>query len=169
MTYRRRGGHAQFGGFLSPGTTIVFRTTDPSVLPLPHPLLFQLHAVCSRIIAMKAAAGWQRERYYDGEDDEESSVGEDFEMEVDDEPYWPPVPGSVASHAPSSAGRVEKPLFVPVGHDAQTEVSASEEEQHEKARWPSVVRGEHDERMEEMWRLCGERLGRDIKGGRWWV
>lgn len=162
MTYRRRGGHAQFGGFLSPGATIVFRTTDPCALPLPHPLLFQLHTVCSRIIAMKAAAGWQRERYYDGEDDDGSSACEELDMEVDDEPYWPRVPGPVASQASSVVGGADKAPFDPHG-------LVQEDEQHEKARWPSVVRGEYDERMEEMWRMCGERLGREIKGGRWWV
>lgn len=43
---------------LLPGDTVRFRTTDPSRLPLPHPLLFQLHAIISRIMVAKAAAGF---------------------------------------------------------------------------------------------------------------
>lgn len=38
-----------------------------------------------------------------------------------------------------------------------------------KPRWPSVVRGEYQGRMGEMWRKCGERLGRKVNGGPWWV
>lgn len=97
-------------------------------------------------------------------------MGTGSQVDEDEEPYWPRVPGSSASHV-SSGWRDQKPVFVPAVRPAEAEGSASEEERGgtEKVRWPSVVRSEYHERMEEMWRLCGERLGREIEGGRWWV
>lgn len=43
---------------LQPGHIIRFSTLDPMNRPLPHPLLLQLHAVVSRVVRMKAAAGY---------------------------------------------------------------------------------------------------------------
>lgn len=43
---------------MRPGHVLALRTTDPVNLPLPHPLLLQLHAICSRMVAMRAAAGY---------------------------------------------------------------------------------------------------------------
>lgn len=40
------------------GHVVTLRTADPAALPLPHPLLLQLHAICSRMVVMRAAAGY---------------------------------------------------------------------------------------------------------------
>lgn len=46
------------GRRLRPGHVLTLRTADPSTLPLPHPLLLQLHAICSRMVVMRGAAGY---------------------------------------------------------------------------------------------------------------
>lgn len=51
-------GELQFDGKLLPGRIISLTTNDSLGLPLPHPLLFQLHALISRIVGLKAAAGF---------------------------------------------------------------------------------------------------------------
>lgn len=43
---------------MRPGHVVVLHTPAPATLPLPHPLLLELHAVCSRMVAMRAAAGY---------------------------------------------------------------------------------------------------------------
>lgn len=43
---------------LDEGDVITLSTDNALDLPLPHPLLFQLHAIISRVIALKAAAGF---------------------------------------------------------------------------------------------------------------
>lgn len=43
---------------MRPGHVLTLHTDDPMNLPLPHPLLLQLHAVCSRMVVMRAAAGY---------------------------------------------------------------------------------------------------------------
>lgn len=43
---------------LRPGHVVTMRTADPAKLPLPHPLLLQLHVVCSRMVVLRAAAGY---------------------------------------------------------------------------------------------------------------
>lgn len=49
---------------LTPGETITFRTTDTEAMPLPHPLLLQIHALCSRMGYLRTAAGHPLNRYY---------------------------------------------------------------------------------------------------------
>lgn len=46
------------GKRLRPGHVLTFRTTNSATLPLPHPLLLQLHVVCSRMVVLRAAAGY---------------------------------------------------------------------------------------------------------------
>lgn len=48
------------GGFkrMLPGHVLTLRTADPIGLPLPHPLLLQLHAICGRMVVMRAAGGY---------------------------------------------------------------------------------------------------------------
>lgn len=46
------------GKRLRPGHVLTLGTADPTTLPLPHPLLLQLHAICSRMVVMRAAAGY---------------------------------------------------------------------------------------------------------------
>lgn len=43
---------------MRPGHVLTLRTADPATLPLPHPLLLQLHVVCSRMVVIRAAAGY---------------------------------------------------------------------------------------------------------------
>lgn len=42
---------------LQAGQTITLRTSDPLLLPLPHPILLQLHTAFTRLRKMSAAAG----------------------------------------------------------------------------------------------------------------
>lgn len=44
--------------WVRPGHVITLRTADPTTHPLPHPLLLQLHVLCSRMVVMRAAAGY---------------------------------------------------------------------------------------------------------------
>lgn len=48
---------------LTPGETITFRTTDTEAMPLPHPLLLQIHALCSRMEYVRTTAGHPLNRY----------------------------------------------------------------------------------------------------------
>lgn len=60
---------------MSPGDEITLKTHDTLELPVPHPLLFQLHAIISRVIALKAAAGFPLFPGFDRDlDDEELAV-----------------------------------------------------------------------------------------------
>lgn len=43
---------------MRPGHVLTLETADSANLPLPHPLLLQLHAICSRMVVMRAAAGY---------------------------------------------------------------------------------------------------------------
>lgn len=43
---------------LRPGHVLTMHTADPDKLPLPHPLLLQLHVICSRMVVLRAAAGY---------------------------------------------------------------------------------------------------------------
>lgn len=43
---------------MRPGHVLTLRTADALGLPLPHPLPLQLHAICSRMVVMHAAAGY---------------------------------------------------------------------------------------------------------------
>lgn len=46
-----------FSHFLKPGDQVTFTTTDAKTMPLPHPLLLQLHALVSRVVFIMAGAG----------------------------------------------------------------------------------------------------------------
>lgn len=72
-----------YQGTLSDGSKLVFRTADPQTMPLPHPVMFQLHAMCSRVLAAKAAAGYPHiSPYYDNDEIDELEV--DQEQDDDD-------------------------------------------------------------------------------------
>ncbi|KAI5836693.1 hypothetical protein DFP73DRAFT_589479 [Morchella snyderi] len=75
---------------LTPGTRITLTTSDPATMPLPHPLLLQLHSLCGRIKRLRAAAGWPVLPYGNGSDDgvgwgEEDIKKWDDEEEADEE------------------------------------------------------------------------------------
>lgn len=59
---------------LSAGHVLTLRTSDARALPLPHPLLFQIHAVIARIVAMKAAGGFPLFPEFEREDSAERGV-----------------------------------------------------------------------------------------------
>lgn len=125
---------------------------------------------------MKAAAGWQPD-CFDGDDEEyedeegEMLAGEEAE---DDVVYWPHVPCAVAASRTPSVSEVcqnSLPHVMSVeSSDLLMEREVVKDEGgKDSPRWPSVVRSEYAARMEELWRKCGERLGREVRGGRWWV
>lgn len=65
---------------MRPGHVLTLQTADSANLPLPHPLLLQLHAVCSRMVVMRAAAGYPVLMDDDSDGDtvfDEVSLGED--------------------------------------------------------------------------------------------
>lgn len=79
---------------ITPGYRIHWRTDDPEMLPLPHPLLLQLHVVCSRMTKIRAAAGWRSERggsegghtvWEDVLTEQDGGKGGMFDMGVDEE------------------------------------------------------------------------------------
>lgn len=53
---------------------ISLTTDNASGLPLPHPLLFQLHAIISRVIGLKAAAGFPLFPNWEGRDPDDCGV-----------------------------------------------------------------------------------------------
>lgn len=65
-----------------PGHRISWVTGDPEQSPLPHPLLLQLHTVCTRIAKLRAAAGWRSER--GGRSDGQTEWEEVEDVQLDD-------------------------------------------------------------------------------------
>lgn len=76
---------------IKPGHRLSWRTDDPEKYPLPHPLLLQLHVVCSRMVKLRAGAGWRaQDGYSEGGQTawEEAEVGDEvgiFEMVGEEE------------------------------------------------------------------------------------
>lgn len=142
---------------------------------------------------MKAAAGWQPDIYDDDDDDAVSSLcagyvegQEHYEPKyIVNAPHWPPVAASITSgtssewhDAEGSKRDLSRIILEAFESESMSESEREIETQrvlkessdgNEKPRWPSVVRGEYHTRMDEMWRKCGERLGRKLNGGPWWV
>lgn len=129
------------------------------------------------MLAVKAAAGWQPDCYDGDEAEFEDEDGEEVEGEEEEEEdvvYWPHVPGEVAVSRMSSIPEVRQtvlPCFMSVeSAEVSTEdVRVNDEGGKDPPRWPSAVKSEYGARMEEMWRKCGEKLGREVRGGRWWM
>lgn len=67
-------GDLEFDGKLLPGRVISLTTCDALDLPLPHPLLFQLHALICRVVGLKAAAGFPLFPNFDGGDPDDRGV-----------------------------------------------------------------------------------------------
>lgn len=59
---------------LDEGHVITLSTENALDLPLPHPLLFQIHAIICRVIALKAAAGFPLFPGFDCGDYDDSGV-----------------------------------------------------------------------------------------------
>lgn len=90
-------GEPEFDKLLKPGDIIRFTTRDPARLPLPHPLVFQLHAIISRVMAMKAAAGYPvfgDERDWGSDGDFLVYSGDPYDSDIcqleDDKDDWSP-------------------------------------------------------------------------------
>lgn len=137
-------GTPHFLGFLKSGDTIILRTPNPARLPLPHPLLFQLHTICARVLAAKAAAGFPQLDEFDDPDAVEHLV------EVDESE------GSILSDGSCTA---VPPLC---GGDAKQGVG------EDVSRIVHVVEMGYRKRMEDMWDMCSQKLGRAPDGVRWW-
>lgn len=67
-------GELGLAGKLVPGRVISLTTNDALDLPLPHPLLFQLHALICRVVGLKAAAGYPLFPNFDGGDPDDAGV-----------------------------------------------------------------------------------------------
>lgn len=98
---------------LDAGHVITLSTDNALGLPLPHPLLFQIHAIVSRIIAMKAAAGFPLFPVFDrGEDDDDGVVPAFTDNGFAD---W------LDHHAePGQYARLPDPPLLPDRYDAST-------------------------------------------------
>lgn len=155
---------------LKGGDIVVFKTSNPKRLPLPHPLLFQLHAICARVLAMKASAGFMMQPpshdpehvafgYYASEEATDLDEGESETASLprfDTVAHWPH--DELTACAPSSLSS---------GRSSEREADSGLWD-NEMPRFVSVVGKEFNARMGNMWRLCSEKLGRQPQGGRWW-
>lgn len=132
---------------LAPGDTVSFRTTDPSAMPLPHPLLFQLHAIMARILSAKANAGFP---FFapDAPDREDTAV------DVSESAY-----SSENGSAVSEANWTSMPRLAK--RKAQDDV-----EDLERPRKVEVVLGEYEMRMQEKWAIASRRVS---MGGAYWA
>lgn len=77
---------------LKPGDQVTFTTTDPKTMPIPHPLLLQLHALVCRILHIQGAAGYPVLPDYDDSDSEISVYAESLCFSEDEasqtRPEW---------------------------------------------------------------------------------
>lgn len=145
-----------FVKFLQPGDSIRLVTADPTTHPLPHPLLWQLHALLSRVMAMKAAAGYPVFSCggWGSDDGEDGAVEDTPEWADDDDLGEPPDALPVHPHRlNTTAGIAAAPGTLKRSH-------AIVEDDADKPRLVSVVEAEYKHRMAEMWRMMEERLGR---------
>lgn len=178
--------------FLEPGDRIILRTSDATRLPLPHPALFQLHTICSRVLAAKAQAGYSHlDRFADGgaecileeasEDEEEEESGDDDDVvsEYDDVNGWlcSNAAAGLQPFDPSAPPNDPEPSFYqersnthpPPAVDSFRECDGeNDDDEAEKSRYVNVVRKELGGRMNDMWKKARERLGREPAGRRWW-
>lgn len=175
---------------LAQGDQLTFHTPDAQRLPLPHPALFQLHAICARVLAAKAAAGYSHlNRFADhegvgymlGEDGDESeseseseSDGEEEDAEniIHDVVGWlrrnsvtkseDVLTASENSELHPGANNIRPPVTIPY------ESADDNEANGDKSRYVDLVREEFGGRMGDMWRKARARLGREPHGGQWW-
>lgn len=176
-----------FVKLLAQGDRLTFRTQDPQRLPLPHPALFQLHTICARVLAAKAAAGYcHLDRFGDG-DGVEYVLGETVdETESETEPESeggeeePENPDDVVGWLRrNSAAECER---VPAAYDTSGqqlganirpaaipgESADGSEASGDRSRYVDLVHEEFGGRMGDMWKKARARLGREPHGGQWW-
>lgn len=141
---------------LAPGDIVSFRTSDPFTMPLPHPLLLQLHAIMARILSAKASAGFPFFAH-DAPDREDTDVAvsdaysaNDVDMQCSASP-----PVSAISEAKwTSKSRVAKRKI------------EDDIEDLERPRKVEVVLGEYEMRMQEKWAIASRRVA---MGGAYWA
>lgn len=159
-------------------------------MQLPHPAIFQLHAIVSRIMGMKAAAGFPV--LLDDDWDVDSQDGVVSVTQDSDENDWfldehrISRPAATVSKTHNIA---PKPLNFEICHNIHTEIRTAsscthstsynrspnhrsvgnQEYEHEKSRLVDAVKAEYPLRMAEMHAKMTERLGRTVGGDRWWA
>lgn len=143
---------------LAPGDTVSFRTSDPSTMPLPHPLLFQLHAIMARILSAKASAGFPFFAH-DAPDREDTDVAVSdgaysSEHDEDMQDSASPPESAISEAKWTSKPRVAK-------RKAEDDV-----EDLERPRKVEVVLGEYEMRMQEKWAIASRRVA---MGGAYWA
>lgn len=131
---------------LAPGDTITFRTTNPTTMPLPHPLLFQLHTILARIVAAKARAGFPSFPDDAPDADNIPVLASDSECDGDQSPQV------------SEAQWMSRPR----GAKRKAEEDV---EDMERPRKVDVVLGEYEMRMQEKWAIARRRVA--MKGAYW--
>lgn len=178
---------------LRSGDTIHFNTPDPKTMPLPHPAMFQLHAMVSRIMAKKSAAGYPVMPPDERNGNTEAGLvgGGDGLTEGlthggGDGNYTghgsvPVVDGKVGKaertetqrvlHRPARLGFVSPPSSI-VSQPASPRFEGQEVKQQpapDKPRLVDSVNAEYSVRMTEMYEKMGEMLGREVDGDMWWT
>lgn len=183
-------GRARLVRQLDEGDVITLSTHNALGLPLPHPLLFQLHAIISRVIGMKAAAGFatfpDRDCGSAGDFDHAVPVFVDTRYlqwldHQDTHPVDPDLPehrydtDMLAPHImrwfklmPSprliggrAASEVVSESVSETGDDHFQEHHESSDTDEEHPRDFTVVLSEIGQRMDEKWQLARSRRGCD--------
>lgn len=153
---------------------ITLSTDNALALPLPHPLLFQIHAVISRVVAMKAAAGFPLFPVFDEDDDADCGapafVDTAFLGWLRRHPH-PAYHEVLQEHAPDThEPRVEHwckltPTF-PVRRLKRTHPDEDDEDE-ERPRMYTVVLDEACQRMDEKRQLAERRMMEPEEGMYW--
>lgn len=171
---------------LEPGDIIHFRTSDPSTMHLPHPAVFQLHAIVSRIMGMKAAAGFpilpDQDWDLDSQDQLNDLVYDSDECEwlVDesDQPRgrlsdaqsaWQQLPFSLGLYPDFPPPPLSSTHSVASQHRTTKHPHMNCAYLNEQSRHVDAVKAEYSLRMMEMYDMMGQRLGRQVDGDLWWI
>lgn len=180
MALSEAGQHRTGSEMLRSGDTIRFRTSDAKTMPLPHPAMFQLHAMVSRIMAKKAAAGypvmlpdkWNTENGV-GDVGGGSRLTEELTHGTDE--------GNYTTHglpvADKQAGKVEGRVVSPPSSISSQPFrppplkgrGGNQQLAPDKSRLVELVNAEYPARMAEMYDKMTEVLGRKVDGDMWWT
>lgn len=163
-------------GKLHPGHEITLTTHDARHLLLPHPLLFQLHAIISRVMALKAAAGFPLFPGHDRGSDDDCGVpvftdkaflrwqAQQRDKVLNTLDYQGRYgSGSNEPHITRWFELTPLGLTASRSSDSDSEIDNHEQERHdsyfddEPPRIHSVVLSEAGQRMDEKWRIAGDR------------
>lgn len=175
-------------GVLSSGDAIYFNTADPKAMPLPHPAMFQLHAMVSRIMAKKAAAGYPVMSIAELKADMEIGrlegggclAGELIHGGDATGHGLVPVPdgqvgkaegreAQTALHLPSRLAVVSSPSSAASRPRYVEDQETGRRSAPDKPRLVDSVNAEYSSRMTEMYEKMTEILGRKVDGDMWWT